>query len=98
MITLGTAQSRELMSPEGRRLKMAGYWIAGIAAVLVTLYLTLPFMIRKYVLHTLNLIPGYRCEVGHISLNIFRGAYQINQIKVEKTGRRIPVPFFSADK
>jgi len=63
----------------------------------VLLYAILPFVIRQYVLHTLNKIPGYRTEVGLLSVNLFRGAYQIKQIKLEKTSGTVPVPFFSAD-
>jgi hypothetical protein len=98
IVALDTAQSRARKPFERGRLRTAGYWIAGIIVVVIVLHLTLPIAIRKYVLHTLNRIPGYRSEVGHISLNLFRGAYQINQIKVEKTGGNVPVPFFSADQ
>jgi hypothetical protein len=73
------------------------YIVGSILAILLFLYATLPFAIHRYVLHTLNKIPGYRTEIGHLSINLFRGAYQIKQIKLEKISGTVPVPFFSAN-
>jgi hypothetical protein len=73
------------------------YIIGGILAFLVIVHVTLPFAIRRYVLRTLNRIPGYRAQVGQLYVNLFRGAYQIKQIKLEKTSGAVPVPFFSAE-
>ena len=73
------------------------YNLVGIALFLVIAQISLPFAVRRYVLHTLNKIPGYRAQVGALSINLFRGAYQIQQIKLEKIKGKVPVPFFSAD-
>ncbi len=61
------------------------FTIGGIVLFLVIAHITLPFAIRSYVLRTLNKIPGYQAQVGRLYVNLFRGAYQIQQIKREKT-------------
>jgi uncharacterized protein DUF748 len=80
---------------EGRNKLL--YIVGGILAFLLIAHVVLPFAIRGYVVRTLNKIPGYRAEVGRLYVNLFRGAYQIKQIKLEKTAGSVPVPFFSAD-
>jgi hypothetical protein len=42
-------------------------------------------------------IDGYAGHVEDIDIWLIRGAYQIREIKLEKTGGEIPVPFYSAD-
>ncbi len=74
-----------------------GYILGGIVAIVVLAHALLPIAIRHYVLHTLNKIPGYRADVGSLYVNLFRGAYQVKKIKLEKTSGSVPVPFFSAD-
>jgi len=71
--------------------------MGSILLVLLMLNTLLPFAIRGYVLRTLNKIPGYHADVGSLNVNLFRGAYQMKQIKLEKTSGDVPVPFFSAD-
>src|SRR5579862_7821815 len=78
------------------RKKLLYFAIAALL-ILVIAQLSLPFAVRKYVLHTLNKIPGYRTQVASIHINLLRGAYKINNIKLEKTQGEVPVPFFSAE-
>src|SRR5438552_19105433 len=76
------------------------YWwlwlIVGIAVLLVVAHALLPFWVRDYVNRKLSEIPGYRAHVAAVTLHLWRGAYQIHNIKVEKTSGKVPVPFFSA--
>ena len=76
------------------------YWwlwlIVGIAVLLVVADALLPFWVRDYVNRKLSEIPGYRAHVAAVTLHLWRGAYQIHNIKVEKTSAKVPVPFFSA--
>src|ERR671915_314876 len=74
-------------------------WFWVLAAVLGVV-LIVPFMlaiwVRDYVNRKLSEIPGYRGHVAAVTLHLWRGAYQIHQVKIEKTDGRVPVPFFSA--
>jgi hypothetical protein len=81
----------------GLRRRKYLYVLASVVPIALLLYLALPFVIRQYVLYTLNKIPGYTADVGPVRVNLLRGAYQIKQLKLQKTSGDIPVPLFSAD-
>jgi hypothetical protein len=73
------------------------FWllIVVVAAVIVV-HFCLAFWVRDYVNRKLSEIPDYRAHVQDVTLHLWRGAYQIHNIKIEKTSGRVPVPFFSA--
>jgi uncharacterized protein DUF748 len=70
--------------------------LALLVVALIGLRLALPTLVRNYVNRTLSEIPGYRGEVGPITISLWRGAYTISDAKVVRTGEKVPVPFFSA--
>src|SRR5215210_7618818 len=73
------------------------FWlVAAIAAVALILHLYFAMLVRDYVNRKLSEIPDYRAQVDAVTLHLWRGAYQIHKIKIEKTSGDIPVPFFSA--
>lgn len=76
------------------------YWwlwlIISIAVLLIVAHALLPFWVRDYVNRKLSEIPGYHARVAAVTLHLWRGAYQIHNIKIEKTSGDVPVPFFSA--
>ena len=76
------------------------YWwvwlIITIVALLIVAHALLPFWVRDYVNRKLSEIPGYHAHVAAVTLHLWRGAYQIHNIKIEKTSGKVPVPFFSA--
>ena len=72
--------------------------IISIGAVLLILRLSLPFLIKHYVNKTLNNIEGYQGAVEDIDLNLFRGAYVIDNVSLSKTEDSIPVPFINIHK
>jgi hypothetical protein len=55
----------------------------------------LPGMVKRYVVHTLNKIPGYHVHVEAIRINLWRGAYGIIGLNIVTTGGNVPIPFFS---
>ena len=73
------------------------YSVAVLVVLLVVAHVSLPFVLHWYVQRTLNKINGYRANIGLVTVNLFRGAYAVRQVKLEKTSGRVPVPFFSAD-
>src|SRR6266576_1611684 len=67
-----------------------------IVALLLVAHALLPFWVRDYVNRKFSEIAGYRAHVAAVTLHLWRGAYQIHNIKVEKPSGKVPVPFFSA--
>lgn len=64
----------------------------------VTARLAAPVYILGYVNRTLEGLDGYTGHVGDIDLGIWRGAYVIRDLKIEKTTEKMPVPFVSIDQ
>jgi hypothetical protein len=69
-----------------------------VLAAVIALRLALPFIVESYVNKTLDDIPGYRGHIHDIDINLWRGAYVIHGVNIEKTSGNIPVPFFSASQ
>lgn len=73
------------------------FWlIVVVATTWLVLYIYLAVWVRDYVNRKLSEIPDYRAHVEAVTLHLWRGAYQIHNIKIEKTSGRVPVPFFDA--
>lgn len=72
------------------------FWllIVVVAAFLVV-HTCLAIWVRDYVNRKLSEIRGYRAHVNAVTLHLWRGAYQIHNIEIEKTSGKVPVPFFS---
>jgi uncharacterized protein DUF748 len=64
--------------------------------VLAAIRAFLPYLVKDYVNRTLSRIPGYRARVADIDIHLWRGAYSIQGLDVEKREGKVPVPFFSA--
>ena len=71
--------------------------VGGLILALVIFRLMLPSILLRYVNRQLTLIDGYSGHVEDIDVSLYRGAYTIKDIKLDKTGGKIPVPFFKAD-
>ncbi len=66
--------------------------------VLIGIRIALPHIIKNYVNKVLSSIPDYTGSIGDVDLNLWRGAYKIQDLKLLKTTGKVPVPFFSADE
>lgn len=71
------------------------YWLAGVVAVLFGIRLALPYVLKDYVNRQLNKSKDYSGSIGDVTVHLWRGAYQVHDIHIYKTGGEIPVPFFS---
>jgi hypothetical protein len=67
-----------------------------IATVVLVVHLYLAIWVRDYVNRKLSEIEGYRGHVDAVTLHLWRGAYQIHHVKIEKVEGHVPVPFFEA--
>jgi hypothetical protein len=71
--------------------------ILSILVVLVAIRLILPFAIIKYVNKTLDNIPGYKGSIEDVDLNLYRGAYIIENVVLQKLEGDVPRPFIKID-
>src|ERR1700679_2005809 len=65
---------------------------------LVGFRLYLPTLVKNYLNRTLNKIPEYRGHVEDVRIHLWRGAYSVSGLELNKINGRIPVPFFSVRK
>ena len=69
-----------------------------VVGVLIIIRLFLPYIVLRYVNNSLASMKGYYGHVADIDLSLYRGAYKVNDIylnKIEKGKKQ--VPFFSSD-
>ncbi len=74
-------------------MKKKWIWVLVVAGILIALRIALPFILKNYVNKTLHNLDGYTGSVQDVDLALFRGAYVIDSLNIEKTGDSIPVPF-----
>jgi hypothetical protein len=80
-----------------RRIHKGVIWIGAILIVLIAIRAAMPPVIQHFVNRKLDQIPEYSGRIGDVDLSLFRGAYQIEDIALEKTEGESSTPFFSAD-
>lgn len=81
-----------------RRRKVLWIALGSLLVILIALRIALPYILLRFVNKELQTIPGYTGHVDDIDVHLYRGAYTIKAIRLDKTGGKIPVPFFAADK
>jgi hypothetical protein len=68
-----------------------------LAVVLIGLRIALPHIVLHYVNGVLGGMPDYRGSVAEVDIHLWRGAYQIHALKLEKrTDKRTYAPFIDA--
>jgi hypothetical protein len=65
---------------------------------LIVLRLALPTLVQNYVNQKLDELPEYDGRIGDVDIHLFRGAYSIDDVDIQKTTGSVPVPFFAAKK
>jgi hypothetical protein len=82
-----------------RRWWRWGLGVLGLlAVVLIAARLMLPYWIEGYVNRTLDRSPDYTGSVGDINVHLWRGAYTIHDIQIDKRTHAVPVPFFESPR
>ncbi|MGH7953871.1 MAG: DUF748 domain-containing protein, partial [Limisphaerales bacterium] len=75
--------------------RRTAYTTAAIIIVLIGLRLALPYALKFYVNRDLNKSREYSGKIGDVTVNLWRGAYEIHGINIFKKNGKVPVPFFS---
>ena len=58
----------------------------------------MPWAVLRYVNRTIDRSPLYDGEVGAVQIHLWRGAYSLRDIRLNKTTGNVPVPFFAAKR
>jgi hypothetical protein len=77
-----------------RILKISGI----ILLILLVVRLALPYVVLKYVNKVLSEMNGYYGHVEDIDIHLWRGAYTINQLRIDRKEKNIKTPFFKAEQ
>jgi hypothetical protein len=87
------------MNLQNRSWKFYLGWstLAVLLAIIVIVHIYLNAWLLSYVNRTLNNIPHYQGSVYSIDLDLYRGAYRINDLKLYKKEGNIPTPFIAID-
>jgi hypothetical protein len=90
--------SRRNAAPQNKhRMRKTVIWLLAILVAAIAIRAALPSLIRHFANRKLDTIPEYRGRIGDVDLNLYRGAYRIQDIALEKLEGESRVPFFSAE-
>jgi hypothetical protein len=89
-------KANKRVKPRLRWLKFALLSLAVLVVLAGIGRAILPLVLRDYVNRTLDRSPVYAGRVGQIQVHLWRGAYSIHDIRLNKTTGNVPVPLFSA--
>lgn len=79
-----------------RRYSLPLWLLLGLVGLVVALHIALPYVIRDYLNGKLADMGDYRGHITDIDLAWWRGAYQINGLRIVKTDGQVPVPLLDA--
>src|SRR6187401_2948962 len=85
-----------MAKPVSRKRKIWYIILGSILVILIAFRIALPYILLKFVNRELTMIDGFYGHVDDIDVALIRGAYTIKDIRLDKTGGKIPVPFFAA--
>lgn len=71
--------------------------LLAILLVLIAVRIYLPYWITDYVNRELDDLPEYTGSIEGVNLNLYRGAYQVEGLEIDKIEEGIPAPFVKAD-
>lgn len=90
--------NRPQMHPHTRRTTRLVQWLVAIVLLLIVVRVTLPFVVANYVNRKLNEAKDYGGQIRTVRMQLWRGGYQIEQIKIFKKTGAVKTPLFSADE
>jgi len=72
--------------------------LLGLVVLIVAARVAAPYVIKRVVNDKLAHLEGYRGHVEDVDLSLWRGAYQAEDLVIEKTDGKVPVPFIALDR
>lgn len=70
--------------------------VLAIVALLVVARLALPYVVRDYLNRKMDRMGDYHGHVADVDIHLWRGAYSLGDLRIDKVDGKLPVPFFSA--
>jgi hypothetical protein len=67
-----------------------------VAFLLLIARAAAPILLQRYVNRVLDRTEGYHGRIGDVDLSLWRGAYTIENVEIEKSSGKVPVPFLRA--
>lgn len=87
------------MNQRRTRIMKKRYWIPILVIlILVGIRIALPFWVEGQVNKALEDIPGYTGSISDVDLHLYRGAYTIDSLVIDKVEAENEVPFLSVDR
>ncbi len=81
-----------------RRLRRIGTTFFVLFILLVCARLAMPWAVRRYVNRTIDQSPFYDGRIGGVTIHLWRGAYAIEDIRLNKVTGNVPAPLFHAKR
>ncbi|NUR22039.1 DUF748 domain-containing protein [Frateuria sp.] len=76
-----------------RRMLLA---VPVLVVLLVAARLALPYVVKDYLNRKMDRMSDYHGHIADIDIHLWRGAYSIDGLRIDKIDGKVPVPFFSA--
>ena len=67
-----------------------------ILVLLVVARLILPYVVKDYLNRKMDRMGDYHGQVADVDIHLWRGAYSLAGMRIDKVDGKVPVPFFSA--
>jgi hypothetical protein len=64
-----------------------------VLVLLVAFRLTLPYIVTRYVNNILNNLEGYKASAADVDIELYRGAYTIDSIRIFRLSNNQEIPF-----
>jgi hypothetical protein len=65
-------------------------------ALLLAARLALPYVVKNYLNDKMDRMGDYHGQIADIDIHLWRGAYSIDGLRIDKVDGKVPVPFFAA--
>jgi hypothetical protein len=79
-----------------KRYSVPAWILLAIVLLLVLVHLALPYLVRSYLNDKLADMGEYRGHIDDVDIALWRGAYKINGLVIEKAKDKAPVPLLQA--
>jgi hypothetical protein len=96
--------SAEKSPEQARRKKRRSRWrfvlpaLGVLVVLLIAARVAAPSFVRWYVNRTIDQSPLYDGKIGDVNIHLWRGAYSIEDVRLNKVTGNVPVPLFAAKR
>ncbi len=77
-------------------LRRTSGWLLVVVALLLVARLALPYVVKDYLNRHMERMGEYHGQLADVSIHLWRGAYSIEGLRVDKVSGKLPVPLFAA--